>query len=65
MEPIINDMYNPPVETQERINNLIRNGVFKDIQEFTNKAVEKFLNDFDQSKVNPLEEQKTRMKFFE
>jgi hypothetical protein len=63
MEPIINDMYNPPVETQERINNLIRNGVFKDIQEFTNKAVEKFLTDFDHSKINPFEEQKSILKF--
>jgi 6-pyruvoyl-tetrahydropterin synthase len=51
-----------PIENQERINNLIQNGVFKDIQEFTNKAVEKFLNDFDHSKVNPLEEQKSVMK---
>lgn len=63
MESIINDMYNPPIETQERINNLIQNGVFKDIQEFTNKAVEKFLNDFDQSQVNPSEEQKSVKKF--
>ena len=63
MEQIISDTHNPSVDTKERINNLIKNGVFKDIQEFTNIAVEKFLNDFDQSRVNPLEEQKSVKKF--
>lgn len=63
MEPIINDMYNPPIETQERINNLVRNGVFKDIQEFTNKAIEKFLNEFDHAKINPQKTQESVCKF--
>lgn len=52
-----------PSEARERIQTLIDNGVFKDLQNFTDTAITQFLKDFDHAKINPAKPLKSVCKF--
>lgn len=57
------ETFSIPNDTQERIQTLIKNGVFKDLQNFTDMAITQFLNSFDHAKINPKKAKKSKSKF--
>jgi hypothetical protein len=57
------EMVSIPSEAREQIEKLVKNGVFKDPQDFVNIVVPQFLSGFDHAKVDPSAPIKSRAKF--
>lgn len=62
-EKDIQETFTIPSEAREHVNDLVENGVFTDIQSFTDTAINQFLCKFDHVKVNPSKATKSLCKF--
>lgn len=63
MTDIANETVSIPSEAREKIEKLVKNGVFKDPQDFVNIIVPQFLSGFDHAKVDPSTPVKSKAKF--